>query len=116
MKLSIETITNPISLCAYVLFLVSSLLAKKWKVESDKPYHRQLFHFFASLAVVTLAVGLVLAWRQQSNAAYQTPASSVTQSSSGNQSPNINSSGSGPVTVQIGPAQPPSAAPADGKK
>jgi hypothetical protein len=116
MTSSIATITNPISLCAYVLFVVFYFLAKKWKVESDKPHHRRLFQLMATLAVVSLAGGLFLAWRQQSNSAPWTTVTTVVQSSDGNQNANINSSGSGPVTVKIDPAQQQSPAPADGKK
>jgi len=117
MKSSIAAITNPISLCAYALFLVFSLLAKKWNAKSDKSRDRRLFQLAAFLAIVSLAGGLFLAWRQQSSSAAQATATTVVQGSSGNQSPNINSPGSGPVTVQIGPAPPPSPAqPADGKK
>src|ERR1700690_1586559 len=103
MRLNIAAITNPISLCAYVFSVVFGLLAKRWSAKSERPRDLWLRRLAGFLAITLVAGGLFLAWRQQSGSARQTPATTVVQSSSGNQSPNINSSGSGPVTVTSGP-------------
>lgn len=55
---TIGVITHPIALCAYVLFLMFGLAARSEK-------NRHLFSWVAvSMAFVSLAGGLLLAWRQ----------------------------------------------------
>jgi hypothetical protein len=106
---TIATITQPIALCAYVISAVFGLLAKKWNSRSDRPRDRQLFYLAVTLSVAALGGGLLLAWHQLSKPALSTAPGPVVQSSSGEQSPNVNSSGSGAVTFQSGtaPAPPP---------
>ena len=88
METAIAVITHPISLCAYVLSLAFGLVAKKKKAH--------FFYFAASLSVVALIGGLVLAWQQIDKNSEQgaikncVPAgSTTTQTSKGAQSPNI---------------------------
>lgn len=113
---TIATMTSPIALCAYVISAVFGLLARTWKSKNDGPRDRRLFYLAATLSVLALSGGLFLAWHQLAKPAPTTPSGTFTQSSSGDQSPNVNSSGSGAVTVQSGPA--PAAKPGnpEGKK
>jgi hypothetical protein len=106
-------ITHPISLCAYVLSAVIGLLARKWNSKSRRRRDRQLFYFAASLAVIALAGGLLLAWRQiergptlshRAEGDQGRNGVSTTQNSQGPQSPNVN--GSGNVTIQYGTGAP----------
>jgi hypothetical protein len=117
MSTTIAAITHPIALCAYVISVVFGLLAKKWNSKSNKPGDRYLFYLAAFLSVATVAGGLLLAWHQLPKPAPLIPSNPVVQNSSGDQSPNVNSSGSGSVSVQIGSAPPQaSAKPAEKKK
>lgn len=100
----IAAITHPIQLCAFVLFLVASLLAKSWKSKIDARSGRVLFCLFILLAIASFSGGLYMTWRQLEKTATNAPPSSVVQTSSGANSPNINSSGSGSVAVQSGNA------------
>jgi hypothetical protein len=116
MVTSTAVITHPIALCAYVISAVFVLLTKKWNPKSDKPRDRQLFYLAATVAIVALVGGLSLAWQQiqrKSRLAVPIP---VNQTSFGDQSPNVNSSGSGSVTVQTGNTSPPSSAKPEEKK
>jgi len=96
------TLTNPYALCGYAISAVFVLLAKKWNPKSETPRVRQLFYFAISMAAAALFGGLFLAWHQLSTSSSTAPPCNVTQSSSGNRNPNINSCGSGTVTVQNG--------------
>ncbi len=110
MATPIAAITNPIALCAYVVCAVFGLLARHWNSRGDRPRDRRLFYLAAFLAVGALAGGLSLAWHQTAKPPQPgPPAGPVVQQSSGDQSPNINSSGSGAVSVQIGNPPPPPA-------
>lgn len=119
-------ITHPIALCAYVLSLVFGLLAKMWNSKAGRNVNRQLFRLAIFVSVTALVGGLVLAWyqtsRSPSSAAEQTvknpsagsPAGtpsqqpSVTQTTSKENSPNANNSGSGTISIQYGnPPNPP---------
>lgn len=102
MSMSVSTITDPIALCAYVVAAVFGLLAKKWSNKNKRPQDRQLFYLAASVAVLALAGGLFLAWQRIPRPQPAPQSAPVVQSSSGSQSPNIQSSGSGAVTVQYG--------------
>jgi len=102
MSASVATITHPIALCAYVVAVVFGLLAKRWNSRSRRPQDRQLFYLAASVAILALAGGLFLAWRQSSRLRPAPQPAPVVQSSSGSQSPNIQSSGNGSVTVHYG--------------
>ena len=111
----IPLITNPITLVALVLALVFLLLGKHWSRNRKKD--RTLFVLFAALAVVVVAGGLALAWRQiqpppgsprQDQTATQvppkpdaTPAREIKQESKGDQSPNIANTG-GSVSITHG--------------
>lgn len=111
MTIPIATITNPIALCAYVLCAVFGLLARHWNAPGTRPQDRkqsrQLFYLAAFLSIAALAGGLSLAWHQTAKPPQPTaPTAPVLQQSTGDQSPNINSSGSGTVSVQIGNAPP----------
>ena len=112
----VANITSPISLCAYVVSLVFGLLARNWNSTSERPRDRWLRYFAATLSVAAVAGGLVLAWNQQAIPTESTPSVAVKQSSSGNQSPNVVSSGSGAVTVQSGATPAPPPAKSDSKK
>jgi hypothetical protein len=117
-------ITHPIALCAYVISLVFALLAKKWNSKSRTKQDRQLFYLASFLCVAALAGGLFLAWQQipksqpeQPKQASGPPAAGTDiQTSFGANSPNVKSSGSGAVTVQVGAAPTPPPAKADKKK
>lgn len=98
----IAAITQPIQLCAFALFVVTSLLAKSWKSKIDTQSGRRLFYIFIILAVTAFSGGLFMTWRQLEKPAINSSSGSVVQSSSGDNSPNVNSSGSGAVTVQSG--------------
>jgi hypothetical protein len=98
----VANITNPIALCAYVVAAVFGLLAKRWNSRSKKPHDRHLFYLAASVAVLALAGGLFLAWWQSPRPQPPPQPAPVVQSSSGDQSPNIQSSGNGSVTVEYG--------------
>jgi hypothetical protein len=114
---TIAAIANPYALCAFVISAVLGLLAKKWNSKSDRPRDRQLFYLALSFSAVALLGGLFLAWHQLAKPAQPTPSGPVVQSSSGDKSPNVNSSGSGAVTVQTGTAPaPPPAKPEEKKK
>jgi len=113
---TVAAITSPIALCAYVISATFGLLAKKWNSKSDKPRDKQLFYLAAALSVVALSGGLFLAWHQLPKPAPPPPPCRVVQSSSGNQSPNVNSCGSGTVTVQSGAAPAPPLAQSEEKK
>ena len=124
MESVIPVITHPISLCAYTLFLAFGLVA-------IKKGHR-FFYLAVFLSVVSLVGGLFLAHQQISNVPAPTPTvkskstaqpseqqkktpfanSTTTQSSAGNQSPNISGAG-GDVHLNYGNA---GAAPAEQKK
>jgi len=113
-------ITNPIALCAYALSLVFGLLAKMWNSKGSQNFSRSLFRLAVFVSVTALLGGLALAWYQtpHSPSAMAEPASrsaatnalpggtaapqSVTQTTSGTNSPNVQNSGSGSVSVQIG--------------
>jgi hypothetical protein len=91
----------------------------------DRAKNHPLVAFIILLALLVIAIAKLAdsgktitdAWNRLSKPTPPAPSSSVVQSSSGKQSPNINSSGSGSVTVEIKPApsQPP-ANPPDKKK
>lgn len=100
----VATLTNSYALCGYAISVVFVLLSKKWNPRSETPRVRQLFYFAIFIAAVALLGGLFLAWHQLSGSSSAAPPCTVTQSSSGNQSPNVNSCGSGTVTVQNGTA------------
>jgi hypothetical protein len=99
----VATITDPIALCAYVVAAIFGLLTLKWNPKSDRSRERQLFYFAVAISFVALFGGLFLAWHKSPAPTPTTPGP-VVQSSSGNQSPNVNSSGSGSITVQSGTA------------
>ena len=101
-------ITHPISLCAYVISVICGLLARKWNSRSRRKRDRQLFYLASSLCVVALVGGLFIAWQRipktQADQPNQTRGpSAVTgvQTSSGKNSPNVISAGSGSVTLTI---------------
>jgi len=129
MKIDFTAITNPISLCAYVLLAVFAFLAKHWRSKINNP----LFYFMVFISFAALIGGIVLAWHQASlsqehltpprlevspnpgsvssgsgPAAGEIGGSSMEQKSTGTESPNVISTGSGNVSVQIGntPRQP----------
>jgi hypothetical protein len=101
---TVSAITHPISLCAYVIAAVFGVLAKHWDSSSDRPRDRQLFYLAVTLSVVALGGGLFLGWKQIPSKSIGSVSVPITQTSFGDQSPNINSSGSGSVSVQNGPA------------
>lgn len=109
----ITAITQPIQLCAFALFVVASLLAKSWKSKIDTQSGKRLFYIFIILGVTAFSGGLYMTWRQMEKTTILPSSGSVVQSSSGDNSPNVNSSGNGAVTVQIGkpetnpPSKPP---------
>jgi hypothetical protein len=110
MRGTAAVITHPIALCAYVVALVFGLIARKWNSRSRRKRDQQLFYLAVSLSVVALVGGLFLAWSQlpkpvSEPTARATPEKAINQSqtSLGDQSPNVSSSGNGSVTVQIGP-------------
>jgi hypothetical protein len=114
---TMAAITQPIALCAYVISAVFGLLARKWNSQGNRPRDRQLFYLAATLSLVALGGGLLLAWHQLPKPTLSTTPGPVVQSSSGDQSPNVNSSGSGEVTVQSGTAPaPPPEKPKENKK
>lgn len=116
MSNTVATITNPIALCAYVISAVFGLLTLKWNPKSDKPRDRQLFYLAVTLSVIALVGGILLAWHQLPKPTPQAESVPVLQNSSGNQSPNVYSSGSGAVTVQSGTAAAPPPEKPEGKK
>jgi hypothetical protein len=112
---TVSAITNPISLCAYVVSVVFALLAAKWKPKGDGPDTRRLFYLGVFVAFFALTGGLFLAWRQLPKPAPTAPSGPVTQQSNGDQSPNVVSTGNGAVTVQNGTQSAPPAAKLGGK-
>jgi hypothetical protein len=119
-------ITHPIALCAYVLSLVFGLLARMWNSKGNKNFNRQLFRLAVFVSVTALVGGLALAWYQSAHspsstaeppaknavnaspAGTTTPPPSVSQSTSGPNSHNVQNSGTGTVTIQYGnPPNPP---------
>jgi hypothetical protein len=98
MTSSSAVITHPIALCAYVLFLVFGLLAKRWSASSHRRDDRALFWLAAGLGVLALAGGLTLAWRQTATPQGTASAAGAsgrpsTQTTSGNNSAIISGSG-----------------------
>jgi hypothetical protein len=102
MPASVASVTNPIALCAYVVAVVFGLLARKWNSRGEKPGDRRIFYLAASVAIMALAGGLFLAWRGNVRPNPVPPAGPVVQQSSGDQSPNISTSGNGSVTLKYG--------------
>jgi hypothetical protein len=58
----IAHITDPIALCAYVLFLIFGLMGRTWAGRTKKD--RRLFAVGATLACIVVLGGLLLAWRE----------------------------------------------------
>jgi hypothetical protein len=112
----ITAITNPISLCAFVFSAVITLLAHKWDSKHKTAQTRQLFFLTASLSILIVAGALLLALHQSHTSATPGASSTVEQRSHGDQSPNIDSSGTGSVSVQIGNAPPQPLAPSANDK
>ena len=118
MTAGVGMITHPIALCAYVLALVFGLLAKMLNARRDKALDRQLFRLAVFVSVTALLGGLFLAWYQTARggsgdavspaaasprpAGTSPPSVTATQTSTGANSPNIQNTGGGSVTVQTG--------------
>ncbi len=99
MKTAIAVITQPLALCALV---VSSAFASMAKWSPRARNSQTQFYLMWSLAAVALIGGLFLAWQQLPKQTVEQSVKDVIQTSIGDQSPNVNSSGSGSVTVQVG--------------
>jgi energy-coupling factor transporter transmembrane protein EcfT len=105
----IAAVSQPIQLLAFTLLIVAGLLRKFWKSKIGT----RLFYIFLFMAITTFLCGLYMTWQQFEKPAIHSSPGSVVQSSSGDNSPNVNSSGSGSVTVQSGnnetnsPSKPP---------
>jgi hypothetical protein len=101
----VNAITHPIALVAYVLSLVSGLLAKRWASRRKTPQDALVFYLFGGLCALALGGGLLLAWQQTRKS--DTPL--CEQESSGSQSPNVCGSGDVKIIYNQPPSQTPDA-------